>query len=220
MLADLTVIFSALPSLLEGATVTLGMSFLAVILGILVGVALAIALQAGGRIMRAFVRFYVSFARGTPLFVQILIVFFLLPAVGIDIPRFYAGVIALSLNSGAYISEMIRGGLTAIRPGQIEAARALAMPRALIWRHIVLPQVFTLILPPLTVEFIALLKGSSLVSIIGVKELTRSGYLIVSATYEPIDIWVTVGMLYFVLCFALGALTRQIERATFVYRSQ
>jgi ABC-type amino acid transport system permease subunit len=137
---------------------------------------------------------------------------------GLDLSKFYAGVLALSLNSGAYVSEMIRGGLSAVPSGQIEAARALSLPPPLIWRHIILPQVFILILPPLTVEFIALVKASALLSVIGVVELTRTAQQIVAATFQPVGIYVTTGALYFAMCFALGALTSRLERATVVYR--
>ena len=216
---DVGAVVKALPRLLEGAQVTLEVSLLAMLLGIMVGVVLVIAMQPGRRVVHAIARAHISFARGTPLLIQILIVFFVLPAVGLDIPRFWAAVIALSLNSGAYIAEMIRGGLTAIPKGHFEAARALSMPRSLIWRHITLPQVFSLILPPLTIEFTALVKGSALVSVIGVIEMTRTAQQIIASTYQPVEIWVTVGTLYFVVCFALGALTRRLERVTSVYRA-
>jgi His/Glu/Gln/Arg/opine family amino acid ABC transporter permease subunit len=197
---------------------TLETSLLAIALGLPVGIGLAVAMRSRLRLLRGFVRVYISFARGTPLFIQIMLVFFVLPSLGFDIPRFCAGVIALSLNSGAYIAEMIRGGLTAIPKGQVEAARALAMPRTLLWRHIILPQVLTLILPPLTVEFTGLLKGSALLAVIGIVELTRSGQQMVATTYKPLEIWLMVGIIYFVMCYALAALTRYLERTTQVYR--
>jgi His/Glu/Gln/Arg/opine family amino acid ABC transporter permease subunit len=215
---DFNVILVQLPWLLKGAELTLSVSLLGIFFGTLVGVALALALQSAIPLLVYFVRVYISFIRGTPLFIQILIVFFILPSIGIDISRFTSGVVALSLNSGAYISEMIRGGLTSIRRGQIEAGRALGMPRSLIWRRIILPQVFTVILPPLTVEFASLLKYSALLSVIGVVELTRTAQQIIAATFKPIEIWLTVGILYFIMCFALGVLTRRIERATTLYR--
>jgi His/Glu/Gln/Arg/opine family amino acid ABC transporter permease subunit len=216
---DPNAVLKALPWLIEGAKLTLQASLLAIVLGVGVGIVLTLASQVESRILRGLVRLYISFARGTPLFIQILLVFFVLPTVGLDVSAFVAGVIALSLNSGAYVSEMIRGGLTAIPKGQIEAARALSMPRSLIWRHIRLPQVFGLILPPLTVEFTALLKASALLSVIGVVELTRTAQQIVAATFKPIEIWLTVGLLYFVMCFALGALTGRLERALLVRRA-
>jgi polar amino acid transport system permease protein len=217
---DFGAVAKALPWLLKGAMLTLQSSLLAIILGIVVGVVLTLASEVPSRIVKAAVKLYISFARGTPLFIQILLVFFVLPTIGIDVSKFVAGVLALSLNSGAYVSEMIRGGLTAIPKGQIEAARALSMPQSLIWRHVRLPQVFGLILPPLTVEFIALLKASALLSVIGVVELTRTAQQIVAATFKPIEIWATVGLLYFVMCFALGAVTSRLERASLVRQAR
>jgi polar amino acid transport system permease protein len=216
---SITVMLHAAPWLLRGAVVTLETSLLAIALGLPVGIGLAIAMRSRLRVVRAFVRVYISFARGTPLIIQIMLVFFVLPSLGLDLPRFAAGVLALSLNSGAYIAEMIRGGLTAIPKGQIEAARALSMRPALMWRHIILPQVLALILPPLTVEFTALLKGSALLAVIGIVELTRTGQQMVATTYKPLEIWLTVGIFYFVMCYALAALTRYLERTTQVYRT-
>ena len=213
------VMVDAAPWLLQGAVMTLETSLLAIALGLPVGIALAVAQRARLCMLRGFVSVYISFARGTPLFIQIMLVFFVLPSLGFDIPRFCAGVIALSLNSGAYIAEMIRGGLTAIPKGQVEAARALSMPRSLMWRHIILPQVLALILPPLTVEFTGLLKGSALLAVIGIVELTRTGQQMVAATFKPLEIWLMVGIFYFVMCYALAALTRYLERTTQVYRA-
>lgn len=118
----------------------------------------------------------------------------------LDMPRFQTGVIALSLNSGAYVAETIRGALTAVPAGQIEAARALGMATPLTWRRIILPQVFFLSLPPLAVEFTSLLKASALLSVIAVVELTRTAQQIISNTYQPIEIWVVTGALYFLMC--------------------
>jgi polar amino acid transport system permease protein len=218
MTFDFNLIIAQLPWLMKGAELTFAVSLLGIVFGILVGIALALARQSSISPLVYFVRIYLSFIRGTPLFIQILIVFFILPSIGIDISRFTSGVVALSLNSGAYISEMIRGGLTSIAKGQIEAGRALGMRRSLVWRRIILPQVFTVILPPLTVEFVSLLKYSALLSVIGVVELTRTAQQIIAATFRPIEIWLTVGVLYFIVCFALGMLTRRIEKATAVYR--
>jgi polar amino acid transport system permease protein len=219
MPASAQVMVKAAPWLLQGAVMTVETSLLAIVLGLLVGIALAVAQRARFRGLRALVRIYISVARGTPLFIQVLLVFYVLPSLGFNIPRFCAGVIALSLNSGAYIAEMIRGGLTAVSKGQVEAARALSMPSPLTWRHIILPQVLTLILPPLTAEFTSLLKASALLSVIGIVELTRAGQQMVASTFKPLEIWLAVGIFYFVICFALAQLTRYLERTTQVYRA-
>lgn len=198
--------------LLHGAWATVKISALATLLGLFVGVLTAVLRQSDVAPLRACVSVYTNIARGTPLFMQILVIYFLLPAVGIDVDRNVAGVMALALNSGAYISEMIRGALTSIAPGEIEAAQALNLPGHWIWLRIVMPQVFTLILPPLTIEFAALVKGSALLSIIGVVELTRSAQEIISNTFEPLPTWVETALIYFAICFCLGQTTRLMRR--------
>jgi polar amino acid transport system permease protein len=203
-----------LPQLVEGAKVTLAASILAIALGTIIGVCAGVAEQSRYRAFRAIAATYVSIIRGTPLYIQILVIFFLLPAVGLDIPRFATGVLALALNSGAYISQMIGGALTAIPKGQIEAARALAMPHPSIWRRIIIPQALRLILPPLTIEFTALVKNSAFLSVIGVIELTRTAQHIVSVSFKPTQTWIAVAAIYFVLCFAIGLFARKIERST------
>src|SRR6202021_4325204 len=126
------VMVDAAPWLLQGSVMTLETSLVAIALGLPVGIALAVAQRARLRMLRGFVSVYISFARGTPLFIQIMLVFFVLPSLGFDIPRFCAGVIALSLNSGAYIAEMIRGGLTPLPKGRGGAAARVSAPRSLV----------------------------------------------------------------------------------------
>jgi His/Glu/Gln/Arg/opine family amino acid ABC transporter permease subunit len=208
----------ALPFLLKGAFVTIAVSLLAVLLGLFLGVLVTLGRRSRYMVLRAVVATYISIVRGTPLFIQILIVYYALPALGLDIPRFESGVIALSLNSGAYISEMIRGGLMAIAKGQLDAARAFGMRSGLIWRRITLPQVFVLILPPLTMEFTGLLKASALLSVIGLVELTRRAQEVIGETLRSPEVWLTTAALYFVMCFTLGAVARRLEKAAAAYR--
>jgi His/Glu/Gln/Arg/opine family amino acid ABC transporter permease subunit len=208
----------ALPFLLEGALITVAVSLLAVALGLLVGIFVMLGRQSRFKVLRALIIAYISIVRGTPLFIQILIVYYALPALGLDIPRFESGVIALSLNSGAYISEMIRGGLMAIPRGQFDAAKAVGMRSGLIWRRITLPQVLVLILPPLTIEFTGLLKASALLSVIGLVELTRRAQEVIGETLRSPEVWLTTAALYFIMCFALGAVTRRFEKAAAAYR--
>jgi len=208
----------ALPFLLEGTLITVAVSLLAVALGLLVGILVVLGRQSRFRALRAFIAGYISIVRGTPLFIQILIVYYALPGLGLDLPRFESGVIALSLNSGAYISEMIRGGLMAIPKGQLDAARAVGMPNRLIWRRITLPQVLVLILPPLTMEFTGLLKSSALLSVIGIVELTRRAQEVIGETLRSPEVWLATAALYFIMCFTLGTVTRRLEKAAAVYR--
>lgn len=201
-------------SLLQGVTVTIAASFLAIILATVIGIASGIATQSTYRAPRALAAFYVSVIRGTPLYIQILVVYFLLPSIGLDIPRFAAGVLALALNSGAYISEMISGAITAIPKGHTEVASALAMPRWVIRRRIVLPQALRLILAPLTLEFSALVKNSAFLSVIGAVELTRTAQQIISVSFKPTQTWLVVALMYFIICYAIGLVARHLERVT------
>ena len=203
----------AIGPLLHGAVATLTVSLFGTILATIIGVAAAIAGQCGF-ILRWLITVYVSFIRGTPLLIQILIIYYILPAIGVDVPPFGAGVIALGINGGAHIREIVRGALTAIPPGQIEAARALALPRHLIWARIILPQVFALVLPPLTVEFSALLKGSALISVIGYVELTRQSHYLLASTARPFTIFLITALLYFIMCFLLATATDRLQRRT------
>jgi polar amino acid transport system permease protein len=204
---------SMVGTLAYGALSTIVLSVCGTILALAIGVAAAMAAQSIAP-LRWIVAIYVSFFRGTPLLIQILIIFYILPGIGLSTSNLAAGVVALGLNGGAHICEMIRGALTAIAPGQIEAARALAISRFWMWARIILPQAFILIVPPLMVEFAALLKGSALVSVIGYVELARVGHHLMSTTSYPFTVYAIVAVLYFIMCFALGWFTRYIQRTT------
>jgi ABC-type amino acid transport system permease subunit len=137
---------------------------------------------------------------------------FVLPFFGIHIPAFWSGVIALTLNSAAYISEIFRAGILSIEAGQMEAARALGMSYSQAMRHIILPQTFRRVVPPLTNDAIALLKDSSLVSVIGLSELARSGQELASRYAAPLTIWPVVAVLYLLLTFPLTRVAEYLER--------
>jgi polar amino acid transport system permease protein len=216
---DFKPVLEELPALLRGAGITLFICSVSIVLSLFVGVALTIAGQSGFRLLRGYVRLHISFARGTPLFVQVMIVYFLLPQLGLRLSPFTAGIIALSLNSAAYGSEIMRGALSAIPKGQIEAARALSMSGWRIWQRIKLPQVFVLMLPPMAFEFAGLIRASAILSVIGVTELTRAGVQIVAFTYKPVEVWLSVGVAYFIMIYTVGLLSRKIENATRASRS-
>jgi polar amino acid transport system permease protein len=209
----------AIPLLLQGAIVTLEVALASILLGTVVGLLLTLIRSGGSRVLSGAVALYISFARGTPLFIQILLVYYGLPAVGLDLPKFAAGVLALSLNGGAYISEMIRGALSAIAPGQIEAARAFGFSKAKIWTRIKLPQIGMYVLPPITVEFVVLLKASSLLSVIAITELTRTAQGVISDSFRPLEILVLAGAIYFVLCFGITQMARYLEQKTLAWRA-
>jgi polar amino acid transport system permease protein len=212
---------SALPLLLKGALITFQVSIIGALLGIGVGLMLITMRMSGIRVFVTVARIYISLIRGTPLLVQIFFIYYALPGlVGIDLNPFIAGVLALSLNSGAFVTEILRGGISAIPRGQMEAAKALGLRRLVIWCRIILPQVFALILPPLTNEYTMLVKASPLLSVITVVELTRTAQQIMMVTYRPVEVFLAAAALYFLMCFLLSSLTRRLERrAAFISKA-
>jgi His/Glu/Gln/Arg/opine family amino acid ABC transporter permease subunit len=192
-----------LPFLLSGALVTLELTFCSMLLGILIGVISAIGAIAGGKVFKFVVRVYVNICRGVPLIVILLFVYFTLPEVGIRLPAFWAGVVGLSFNLGAYLSEVFRAAILAIDTGQMQAGLALGMKRTQIYRKVILPQAAVIALPTVGGYFISLLKDCALVSFISVEELLRHGNYIISATFRSMDTYMLVGLIYYIM--SLGA---------------
>lgn len=210
---DLSLVTSSLPLLLQGALVTLEITALAVGLGLVFGLIAALAQLSKFSFLRLLAKIYVDFIRGTPLLVQIFIIYFALPViVGHRIDPFVAAVAACSINSGAYVAEIFRAGIQSIEIGQMRAGLSLGMNWSMTMRYIILPQAFKRIIPPLGNEFIAMLKDSSLVSVIGFEELTRSGQLIIAETYGSLEIWSTVAVLYLVMTLTITRLVSLLEK--------
>ncbi len=200
-----SVILSALPNLLKGALVTLELTALSVLLGMLGGSLIGIARLSKLAPLRWLTRAYVDFFRGTPLLVQIFMIYFGLPALlqGIGITfslnRLTAAVLALSLNSAAYLAEIVRAGIQSIEKGQSEAAESLGLGAWETMRYVIFPQALRRMLPPLGNEFITLLKDTSLVAVIGFEELFRQGQLIVANNYRAFEIYAAVALIYLIL---------------------
>ncbi|MES2461167.1 MAG: ABC transporter permease subunit, partial [Armatimonadota bacterium] len=167
------VLAQALPILLRGAKVTLGLTVLALLIGVPLGLMLALMRLSGLSVVRSIATVYVEVVRGTPLLMQIFVLYYILgtPEVGFNLPPFGAGVAALSLNAAAYLSEVFRAGIQSIDTGQMEAARTLGMTHGQAMRFVILPQTLQRVLPPMTNEAVALLKDSSLVSVVALAEL-------------------------------------------------
>lgn len=205
MLDAFGIIVNALPNLLWGALITLQLTALSVFFGLIGGTLIAIARLSASAPLRWLTRAYVDFFRGTPLLVQIFMIYFGLPAlfqrVGLpfNLDRFPAAVLALSLNSAAYLAEIIRGGIQSIETGQWEASESLGMGSIQTLRYVIFPQAFRRMLPPLGNEFITLLKDTSLVAVIGFEELFRRGQLIVANNYRAFEIYAAVALVYLVL---------------------
>ena len=203
----------AMPLLLTGAAVTVQITALSVLLGIIIGLFVGIARISTYRIIHLIAAVYVDFLRGTPLLVQIFLVYFALPVVtGQRIDPFIAAIAACSINSSAYVAEIFRAGIQSIDAGQMEAGRSLGMSWLQTMRYIIVPQAARRVIPPLGNEFIALLKDSSLVSVIGFEELTRRGQLIIARTYASLEIWLCVAIIYLVMTVSISRLVAWLER--------
>ena len=198
----------SLPLLLAGAGITVEITAASVGLGLFIGVVVSLIRLCGIRALRILGDIYVTFLRGTPF-----LVYFALPAlIHHRVDAYVAAISACSINSGAYVAEIFRGGIESIDKGQMEAGRSLGMTWWQTMRHIILPQAFKRIIPPLGNEFIAMLKDSSLVSVIGFEELTRRGQLIIARTYASFEIWLSVAIIYLIMTFAVARLVGVLER--------
>lgn len=224
---SLGIITGALPALLRGALVTLELTAFSVLLGLIGGVLLGLARLSPLIMVRWASRVYVDFFRGTPLLVQIFMIYFGLPALAqnlgmqLTFNRLVAAVLALSLNSAAYLAEIVRGGIQSIEIGQREASECLGLSPIQTLRYVIFPQAFRRMIPPLGNEFITLLKDTSLVAVIGFEELFRRGQLIVASNYRAFEIYITVALVYLVLNTLSSQVFIWLERCMDpAYRSQ
>jgi len=197
--------------LLTGLILTLEISVLSIILGIIIGLITGLARLSSSPAPKWLAIGYIELIRGTPLLVQIYIFYFFIGQV-FGLSNFMAGVLALSFFAGAYIAEIIRAGIQSIHRGQMEAARSLGMNYPQAMRHIILPQAFKRILPPLAGQFISLIKDSSLVGVIALVELTRAGREIGTSTFNYFEVFFTVAVLYLILTFSLSMVVQYLER--------
>jgi His/Glu/Gln/Arg/opine family amino acid ABC transporter permease subunit len=209
---DWGIIETAIPLLARGAIVTIEIALAAGVLATVLGFALGLASLSGVRVLQAAIGGFVDFVRGTPLLIQIFLIFFALPVIGVRFNEITAGIIALTLNTGGYIAETVRGAVGSIERGQTEAAQSIGMVRGQILFWILLPQALRPIVPPLTNELITMTKNTSLLSVISVYELTRAGQAIISVYFVPFEIYTLLALYYYVLIKSLSALSRWLER--------
>ena len=199
---------------LVGAAVTAMVSAVSIALGMVAGLWLAFGLISRNRLLRRASAVYRSAWRGTPILVQLLIVFYLLPEVGVDVPPVAAAVIALTMNTAAFQAEIFRGGLMSIPPGQAEAARVLGIGMLQIRIRILIPQMLRLVLPALVNETISILKNSSLISVIAVTELMRTSQQVVSVTYRPLETYIIAAAIYLAMNLVLARAGAWFENRT------
>ncbi|CAN7770595.1 amino acid ABC transporter permease [Variovorax sp. LjRoot84] len=212
MVFDWVLVEKSIPLLGTGLLMTLKISSLAMLIGLVLGGVLGLASMSRFAPARWFVRAYVDFIRGTPLLIQIFLVYFALPVIGVNLPEFWAGVIALSLNAAGFLAEIFRAGLGSIEKGQAEAARSIGLRHHQILFHVLLPQSLRSVVPPATNELITLVKGSALLSVISVYELTRAGQAVIAVHFAPFEIFVLIALYYYLTVSSLAWLSRWLER--------
>ena len=210
---DFSLIWNSLPLLLAGAGVSIEITAIAVGLGFIFGLITSVCRLSGVKTLQVIAVCYVNIIRGTPMLVQIFLIYFALPMViGERINPFVAAVAACSINSGAYVSEIFRAGIQSVDKGQMEAGRSLGLSWMQTMRYVIMPQAFKHVIPPLGNEFISMTKETSLVSVIGFEELTRRGQLIIAKTYGSFEIWLTVAAIYLVMTLTIARLVSYLER--------
>jgi polar amino acid transport system permease protein len=204
--------FSEFMFILEAARWTLALSAIAFVGGGILGLLVALARTSESRTAQWVAAVYIQIFQGTPLLLQLFLIFFGAPVLGLDINPWVAAGIALILNTGAFLGEIWRGCIQAIPHGQSEAAHALNLSYVARMRDVVLPQAFRIALPPTVGYTVQIIKGTSLAAIIGFTEVTRAGQIINNATFQPLEVFTTVAAIYFAICWPLSLLAARMEK--------
>ncbi|MGN6259660.1 MAG: amino acid ABC transporter permease [Ralstonia sp.] len=210
---DFSPVWAGWHDILRGTLVTVEVTAAALVLGCVLGLLIGIGrLNPRRRFIYGICTVYVTFIRGTPLLVQLFLLFFGLPQFDILLPAFVCGVLGLGVYSGAYVSEIVRGAIQSVDRGQMEAARSIGMSSAQSMRAIILPQAVVRMIPPLGNEFIALIKNSALVSLLTIHDLMHEGQKIISVSYRSLEVYLAIALVYLVLTSAVSYLLHRLER--------
>ncbi|HHV69551.1 amino acid ABC transporter permease [Brucella intermedia] len=204
--------FSEFLFILDGAKWTVILSILAFTFGGLGGLVVALGRTSAKRWLRYLMATYIQIFQGTPLLIQLFFVYFGLPILGIRVDIWVALIIGLSLHASAFLGEIWRGSIQAVSTGQDEAARALGIGYFHRMKDVVLPQAFRIGLPATIGFLVNLIKGTALAALLGLTELTRSGQLMANITFEPMKVYSTVGLIYFIICVPLTYYSARIEK--------
>lgn len=205
-------VLERLPLFLNGTLQTLWLSTSAFALALVIGLGLALARLSRRRTLSLGSRMVTDLVRGIPALVLVLLIYFGVPQLGFDLGSGWSGIIALGVNSGAYVGESFRAGIQAVDVGQTEAARSVGMSHGQAMRRVILPQALRIVIPPVTNEATVLLKGTSLLSVISITELTRVGTQVMTLTFRPIEAFLTVGLIYLVLNTIVSQASLRLER--------
>ncbi len=201
------------PRLMQGLGMTVELTLVSLLIAAVLGLLFGLFSVSRAIVLRGIARVYIDIIRGTPLIVQIFFIYFgISSGLGVRLDAFTAGIIALSLNAGAYSAEIVRGGIQSVPKGQMEAARSLGLPYTMAMRKVILPQAIKTMAPTIVNQCIITLKDSSLISVIGLAELTQVGRLIIANNFESLKMWTIIGVMYFIIIMALSKLSSYIER--------
>lgn len=200
------------PLFMRGAQYTLLLSFTVVVLSLPFGALLALARISSNKVLSTFARIYTEIIRGTPLLVQVYLVYFGLPMLGIYLDDFPSAVLAVTINSVAYMSEIMRSGIQSVDNGQTEAARALGLPKWVTFRRVIMPQAIKNILPAIGNEFAVLIKETSIVSVLGIKDLMFASDTVRGATYTTFTPLLFTALIYFIMVFTISTLMNLLEK--------
>ena len=211
-LIDFEFFAKILPSLLKASVVTISLTAMSLFFGTIIGLVVALMKISRFKILAVIGGFYTWVIRGIPLLVQLFVLYFGLPKIGIQLASFQAAVIGVSVCGGAYIAEIIRAGIQSIDRGQMEAALSLGMPYLTAMRRIIIPQAYRRLLPPLGNEFITLMKDTSLVSAISMTELSRQGTILDATFFRSLEIYLCVGVIYLMMTTVFVAIFGQMEK--------
>src|SRR5574337_1388137 len=210
---DFSPVWAGWLQLLQGAVVTVQVTAASLLLGCVMGLLVGIGrLNPRNRVVYGLCTAYVAAIRGTPLLVQLFLLFFGLPQLGVLLPAFVCGVIGLGIYSGAYVSEIVRGAIQSIDKGQMEAARSIGLSSGQAMRSVVLPQAVVRMIPPLGNEFIALIKNSALVSLLTINDLMHEGQKIISVSYRSLEVYLVIALVYLVLTQATNYALHRAEQ--------
>lgn len=201
-----------LPPLLKGAVITIELTIFSLIISLAVGLAAAFARISHNFFIKKVAIIYISIIRGTPLLVQLMYIYFVLPELGIKLSAFSSALIGLALYEGAYLAEIFRAGISSIGKGQLEAAYAIGMNYSMAMRRIILPQAIKNVLPPIGNSAILLLKNSSLAAVIAVNELMHTGENLATSTFRNIEIFTLVAIIYWLLHYPMNRLVNSLEK--------
>lgn len=206
-------LLESLPMFLQGMLLTIELSVISLIIAMFIGMGSCLMNISRVKILKGISQVYINVIRGTPLLVQTFFIYFgVTKALDLNMTAFTAGIIALSLNAGAYLSEIFRGGIEAVHHGQMEAARSLGLPRHVAMLKVVLPQAVRIVIPSVVNQCIITIKDTSIISVIGLAELTMIGSQIIARTYRSFEVWLCVGILYFIIIYALSKLSQFVEK--------